>query len=226
MRIAKRKTKFLPLPNGQPPGPPIWQEALARSRPTYPEGQPDLERWLDSHWEACLYWVAKLKWRSPVVIPRAKEFQLLKPQAEVLIAILNLCSELHTLGYGGQYRNAGQWWCDIAWEFQCAIRSDHYLATEFLVSKRRRWAIAQSLKKRKNPFCEDMKRLAHLVDCALGIAELAPAITEDLLIGSQRQPTKGLAAAFSAWQTAIERGGTTGIKIDEKSYRLLRKSKP
>jgi hypothetical protein len=136
------RTQIDPFPSGQPPNLPIWQENLAHSRlPTMvyevngveqrvlltTSGNclvlhPDLERELVGNWEAVLRWVAKLKWKSPhLKLPRNNQFQALKPQAEVLLALLNLCFELHGIGCGKRYQNAGEWWKSLAWEFQAAL---------------------------------------------------------------------------------------------------------
>ena len=215
MKITTRKRiKIQPFPDGEPPDHPEWQHSLYNSKICFPEGHPQLERILRSQWEVTLRWVAKLKWRNPdLIILDHKEFKALKPQAEVLLAFLNLCIELHT-GFGSEYHNAGAWWRDIALEFQCTLRSDYYRHTEFFLAKNSKSRIVRKISRGENPFDPiDLKRMHYLAESAIKVRS-SSAIFDDLFEGSQRQKTKGLGFAFSAWQTASDRGPTTAIAID------------
>ena len=80
-------------------------------------------------------------------MPDFDGYNVLKSQAEVLLAILNLCSELHALSFGDAYRNAGEWWRECAREFQCARRSDYYFGTDYLEGKASKSQIVRMLQK-------------------------------------------------------------------------------
>lgn len=230
-----RRMQIEPFPTGQPPRLSMWQESLTHSRfPTIASEingverrmlitangnrlvlHPDLERELIGNWEAVLRWVAKLKWRSPnLQLPRIKQFQTLKPQAEVLLALLNLCLELHGIGYGEKYRNAGEWWKFLAWEFQAAMRSDYYLGTDLLIGDSRS-RYARSIKKGQNPFPESLPYLQEIAIAAISCKDNHRAIFVDLYKGKQRQiPHKGLGVALSNWETHMVRSPHRSIAFD------------
>lgn len=230
MKIEKRKRINIDLfPVGEPENSVDWQKGLTGTRIQVHNGNPELERILIAHWEIVLRWVAKLKWRNPnLLIPTVEEAATLKPQAEVILAILNLCTELHVLGFGAEYPNAAAWFRDLCLEFQCAIRSDFYHGSDFLIGKNRRSSIGRAILKGENPFRENscfLDRLCNLASVAVGTQESHPSIFDDLYKGHQRQkPHKGLGAAFSAWQTAIDRQPSTAIGFD-RNMNLLTNGK-
>jgi hypothetical protein len=120
--IYKSLPAIEPLPDGLPEGNPIWQYCLARTRGRCPHGDPDLERILVYEWEVILRWIARLKWGCQIDIPPNSHEYRRKKKAEVLLALLNLCEALHTIGGGSQHRNAGEWFREIGVEWQIATR--------------------------------------------------------------------------------------------------------
>ena len=155
-------------------------------------------------------------------MPDFDGYNVLKSQAEVLLAILNLCSELHALSFGDAYRNAGEWWRECAREFQCARRSDYYFGTDYLEGKASKSQIVRMLQKGQNPFTDkEMSILSNLIQLVIVHKESLKTIYDDLLIGRQRQkPHKGLSVAFSAWETTKMRDLTIAIAFDTKSGQI------
>ena len=214
----------LPFPDGEPEKLPIWQNALKETVGYYPEGHPDLEYSLYWQWQVCMRWIVKLKWNPTIEIPDVTHFNNLKPQSEVLLAMLNLCIELHNLGFGSEFENAAKWWRECAREFQWARRSDYYFGTENLEPKASKSRIAryiQNTKNPRNPFSETAMSCWHEVSKILiDRRAILPVIYDDLYRGSQRQIPKGLGSAFSAWASAYDRRATLSFCLDTQLNQL------
>jgi hypothetical protein len=189
---------------------------------SWTEGQARAAEFLDAGWELVLHWVHKLKWNSRHKIPvkrgrATKSAQLLKPLAQVCVAWINLCMELHVLGFGRQYKNAGEWFKAICWE----IKQDIYSA----VFHRKEGSILDGKTKRDlaaiigngaiNPFDpEHQPAQWAAADAVLAIKTTHPDIFREFWKGSQRQSgRKGLSAALTAWQTSSEKDGHSGFEL-------------
>lgn len=211
----------LPFPNGEPEKLPLWQSALQGSRGNCPCGHKDLEEILYWKWEIVLRWIAKLKWNPTLEILDYDGFNNLKPKAEVLLAVLELCIQLHALGFGNEFCNAGVWWRECAREFQIASRRDYYFGTDDLEERGAKSRIAKSIKKGKNPFKIDvMPNFYKLAQIVIDHKDTLQTIFDDLYVGSQRQKVKGLGAAFSAWSSAMDQGSSISIGFDTKSKKI------
>lgn len=225
MKIKEiRRFPTLPFPDGEPEKLPIWQNALKETVGYYPKGHPDLEYSLYWQWQVCMCWIVKLKWNPTIEIPDVTDFNNLKPQSEVLLAMLNLCIELHTLEFGSEFQNAGQWWRECAREFQWARRSDYYFGTENLEAKGSKSKIARCIKNTnnpRNPFSEQgMSRWHKVAKIIIDNRDTIPALYENLYCGSQRKDPKGLGSAFSAWASAYDRGSTLSFCLDTQLNQL------
>ena len=191
-------------------------------------GHADLEETLYWQWQICMRWIVKLKWNPTIVIPDRPEFNILKPQSEVLLAMLNLCTELHVVGFGNEFQNAGIWFRECGREFQWTRRRDFYMGSENLEGKGSKSKIARTIQhtqKIKNPFIKEEMPLWHnvaqtVLDHRLDNRKDFVIIYDDLYRGSQRKKPRGLGSAFSAWATSYDRGPTLSFCLDTQLNQL------
>jgi hypothetical protein len=151
-----------------------------------------------------LHWVYKLKWNPGHKIPApSRAVTQLKPLAEVMLAWLNLCEALHTIGYGSDYANAGDWFKSICWEYHNDYLKGVLQETEdtgiWKPEAKRDLAAAISQKRLTNPF--DPQRYPaqwQVAEAIIKTKSSHPLIYSSFWTGSQRHKVKGLAAALSA----------------------------
>lgn len=74
---------------------------------------------LEGEWSIFLRWVYKKKWNRSHKIPRQKAYANCEPMGDVLLAILNLCIEVHAVHpMSKHYPNAAAWFDAICWEIK------------------------------------------------------------------------------------------------------------
>ena len=74
---------------------------------------------LEGEWSIFLQWTYKKKWNRSHKIPRQKAYTNCEPMGDVLLAILNLCIEVHAVHpIGKHYPNAAVWFDSICWELK------------------------------------------------------------------------------------------------------------
>lgn len=211
----------------------LWRVELQSTRARvigkpsdWTEGEDYAEKFLQNKWEVTLYWVHKLRWNPRFKIPaprgQSKDVKLLKPFAEVCVAWLNLCWELHGLGFGGQYRNAGQWFKAICWEIQTELYASVFHDEKSILDAGVKRSLAGSIDAGVNPFEEDKERKPaqwEVANAVLATRKNRPIIFKELWKGSQRPAKhKGLAAALRSWQTSTERDGHQSFGLKDRAF--------
>lgn len=224
------------LPLDVPPAE-SWSRALNNSRQMLPcpgiyAQLPGLQAVYKHHlglWEIVLHQVYKMKWNPKHRLPQPNgqrhKTKSIKPFAEVILAWLNLCEALHTLGAGSNYRNAGEWFQAVCNEINSAAinglvanSQDGHLSI-FIAGNSRALASAIQSTARdpvKNPFNKESNPAQwEVINEASMRYKSHPLIYSNLLKGRQRQqPQKGLVVALSAFETALAKKPSIFLRPD------------
>lgn len=72
---------------------------------------------VEGEWAIFLQWAYKKKWNRSHKIPRQKGYTNCEQMGDVLLAILNLCIEVHAI-HPTDYPNAARWFDAICWEMK------------------------------------------------------------------------------------------------------------
>jgi hypothetical protein len=200
-----------------------WGSSLANSTFTVDDkylrtdGQRMAVADLDGWYTVVLHWVYKLKWNPGHKIPApSRAVTGLKPLAEVMLAWLNLCEALHTIGHGSDYANAGDWFKSICWEYHNDYLKGVLQETEdtgiWKPGAKGDLSAAICRKVLTNPF--DPQRYPaqwQVAEAIIKTKSSHPLIYSNFWTGSQRQKVKGLAAALSALENKRPRASYTMI---------------
>jgi hypothetical protein len=233
--MTAKRAELLIFPDDLPDNPDdeLWRVELQATRVRikekpfdWTEGEDYAERFLQNKWEVTLYWVHKLRWNPRLKIPvprgQSKEVKLLKPFAEVCIAWINLCWELHGLGFGRQYQNAAHWFRVICWELQTELYASLFHGEKSILDARVKRSLAGSIDSGVNPFEKDREHKPaqwEVGNAVLQTRKHRPLIFKELWKGSQRPAKhKGLAAALRSWQTSTDRAGHQSFGLKDGAF--------
>ncbi|HEY9601248.1 MAG TPA: hypothetical protein V6C85_06525 [Allocoleopsis sp.] len=132
IRIVDDPVKPLPKIKHTPEFDEIFQSSQTPVITCRPKS--DIERivveMISGQWVLWLHWVIKKKWLSKHKIPTRRGYtKLYEPRGELLYRILELCLQLHSSKWGGNYRNAFDWFhqyleFERSGEIELVLKSD------------------------------------------------------------------------------------------------------
>lgn len=99
-----------------------WDPAFTQihqMRPSIPLNEVERRAFglVAGRWITELHWVIRKKWSSKHKIPVSPRYvKSYEPGGEVLYRLLELCAQVHIVGRGSEYPNAGQWFAEICME--------------------------------------------------------------------------------------------------------------
>jgi hypothetical protein len=164
-----------------------------------------------TYWVLALHWVYKKKWNPKHKIPCKRDAaKKLEPLGNLFLSILNLCEALHTIGYGQEYSNAGQWFTAVLLETKNEALAN-FLG---LTNENSLDASIKSIRKDlsyyrngHNPHDKNKNiNTWRLIEAALKVtgSNKYPQIANELWRGVRAKENPGFLHAYSAWAAALE----------------------